>query len=171
MPLRKEIRAEEEWGKDFVKTARQGHEQGRGPGGPAGDGGAEADTGDGKKRAVQAHQAQRHEGRGDDRGPADARAPRPALTSAPSRRAPGGHGGQPPAPARPRCRGARAEPDTVARSGGRTEGRTTTAPPPRRPGRAQRAGRGRGAAERTGSNRKRRRTGSGSGRAPRLKLA
>lgn len=41
-------------------------------------------------------------------------------------------------------------------------GRTPTAPPPRRPGGAQRAGRGRGAAERTGSNR-RRRTGSGSG--------
>lgn len=45
---------------------------------------------------------------------------------------------------------------------GRTEGRTSTAPPPRRLGGARRAGRGRGAAERTGSNRRRRRTGSGS---------
>lgn len=43
----------------------------------------------------------------------------------------------------------------------RTEGRTATAPPPRRPGGAQRAGRGRGAAERTGSNRRWQRTGSG----------
>lgn len=50
----------------------------------------------------------------------------------------------------------------LGRTRGRTEGRTSTAPPPRRPGGARRAGRGRGAAERTGSNRRRRRTGSGS---------
>lgn len=77
----------------------------------------------------------------------------------PSRRAPGGHGGLPPARARPRCRGRAPGPagggrgGTVGRTRGRTETRTPTAPPPRRPGGAQRAGRGKGAAERTGSYR------------------
>lgn len=99
-----------------------------------------------------------HKGRGAEPGGShatDARAARPAAPPArahlgPSRRAPGGHGGQPPAPARPRCRGARAwlrAADAEAHSGARADarkGRTPTAPPPRRPGGAQRAGRGGG---------------------------
>lgn len=65
----------------------------------------------------------------------------------------------PPARARPRCRGRAPSPagggrgGTVGRTRGRTETRTPTAPPPRRPVGAQRAGRGKGAAERTGSYR------------------
>lgn len=63
--------------------------------------------------------------------------PRPALTSAPSRRTPGGHGGQPPVPARPRCRGARAGPrvaDAEARLGARADAPRAARRRPRRPG-------------------------------------
>ncbi|XP_063471454.1 basic salivary proline-rich protein 4-like [Symphalangus syndactylus] len=84
--------------------------------------------------------------------------------SAPSRRALGGHGGQPPAPL---GLGVAGRAPDHGRTHERKEDRTPTAPPPRRPEGARRAGRGRGAAEETGSNRRRRRTGSGNCRAPR----
>lgn len=103
---------------------------------------AAALTADTETRAVQAHPARRHEGHGGDRG-RQTPEPLPALTSGASRRAPGGHGGQPPAPARPPCRGVRAEPrvaEAGTRSGERADARRATRRRPRRPG--AREGRG-----------------------------
>lgn len=54
---------------------------------------------------------------------------RPSLTSAHSHRAPGGHDGQPPAPARPRCHGARAGlREAEVRTSARTDARTHRRP-------------------------------------------
>lgn len=66
------------------------------------------------------------------------------------------------APSRGQRRRERARADARTHGGPHDDG-----PAARRPGGTRRAGRGRGASKRTGSNRKRRRTGSGSARAPR----
>ena len=150
---------------------RHGHEHKRGP--------REAET----LTHRQTRERRRAAG-GPGRPGADTQRPR-RRPSAPARRAPArAHLG----PLTPRSRGSwRAAPcprsasvsrgarraagggrgAAFGRTRGRTEGRTPTAPPPRRPGGARRAGRGKGAAERTGSNQRRRRTGSGSDRATR----
>jgi hypothetical protein len=95
--------------------------------------------------------------------------PCPELTSARSRGAPGVHDGQPPAPARPRCRGAHAGLRRRAPAHARTHrGPHADGPAAPAPGRGAESGRGRGAAKRTGSNRSRR-TGSGNERALLLK--
>lgn len=66
---------------------------------------------------------------------------RPSLTSARLYRASRGHDGQPPAPARPRCRGARAElREAEVRTCARTDARRAAQRRPRRPG--AREGRG-----------------------------
>lgn len=66
---------------------------------------------------------------------------RPSLTSARLHRAPGGHDGQTPAPARPRCRRARAGlRDAEVRTCARTDARRAARRRPRRPG--AREGRG-----------------------------
>lgn len=60
---------------------------------------------------------------------------RPSLTSARLYRASRGHDGQPPAPARPRCRGARAElREAEVRTCARTDARRAAQRRPRRPG-------------------------------------
>lgn len=116
-----------------------GHEHRRGPGGARG----RQTRRDGQPRAVQAGRAQTREGlRAARARPPNPRGPR-ALTSGRSRRAPGAHGGQPPAPARPRCHGARSGPraaDAEPRSDARADARRAARRRPRRP--AAREGRG-----------------------------
>lgn len=113
------------------------------------------DTSTGEARGTRGRQTQerRRAAGGPGRAGADTRRPRscqsaparppPALTSGRSRRAPGAHGRQPPAPARPRCHGERAGPraaDAEPRSGTRADARRAARRRPRRP--AAREGRG-----------------------------
>lgn len=145
------------------------HTRTRAPARPGGPAGGRRRSG-GEPRAVQAGRAQTHEGRGAARARLPAPRPPPPARAhlGPLTPRSGGSWQAAPCPrsasvSRGACRasgGGRGA--ALGHTRGRTEGRTSTAPPPRRPGGARRAGRGRGAAERTGSNRRRRRTGSGS---------
>lgn len=117
------------------------HTRTRAPGGPR-----EADSGEAESRGRSRPGGRRHTKAAElpERAcPPLAPRPPPALTSGRSRRAPGAHGRQPPAPARPRCHGERAGPraaDAEPRSGTRADARRAARRRPRRP--AAREGRG-----------------------------